>query len=150
MKSEPMTIVCQSVDGKVKIDVTMQNEMLRLSQAQTSQLFGRDKSVVNRHVNNILRDGELDEKVVVANFAITTPHGAMAGKTQERDVTHYSLDMILAVGYRVKSPRGARFRQSVSDIRVPHTPGCLMFLGAYPKHPSQYKSFQFIAVTNMC
>jgi hypothetical protein len=111
-----MIIIYQSVDGKVKIDVTMQNETLWLSQAQISQLFGRDKSVINRHINNILRDGELDEKVVVANFAITTPHGAMAVKTQEHDVMHYSLDMILAVGYRVKSPRGTQFRQWATQI----------------------------------
>jgi hypothetical protein len=109
-------IIYQSVDGKVKIDVTMQGETLWLSQTQISQLFGRDKSVINRHINNILRDGELDEKVVVANFAITTQHGAMAGRTQEHDVMHYSLDMILAVGYRVKSPRGTQFRQWATQI----------------------------------
>jgi hypothetical protein len=116
MKSEPMMIIYQSVDGKVKIDVTMQNETLWLSQTQMSELLGRDKSVINRHINNILRDGELDEKVVVANFAITTQHGAMEGKTQEHDVMHYALDMILAVGYRVKSPQGTQFRQWATQI----------------------------------
>jgi hypothetical protein len=109
-------IIYQSGDGKVKIDVRMQSETLWLSQAQIAELFGRDKSVINRHINNILREGELDEKVVVANFAIATQHGALEGKTQEHNVMHYSLDMILAVGYRVKSPLGTQFRQWATTV----------------------------------
>jgi hypothetical protein len=109
-------IIYQSGDGRVKIDVRMQGETLWLSQIQIAELFGRDKSVINRHINNILREGELDEKVVVANFAIATQHGAIEGKTQEHSVMHYSLDMILAVGYRVKSPRGTQFRQWATQI----------------------------------
>ena len=114
MKSE--IIIYQSGDGKVKVDCRLEGETIWLTQAQIASLFGRDKSVINRHINNILKDGELDERVVVANFAITTPHGAMEDKTQEHTVMHYSLDMILAVGYRVKSPQGTLFRQWATTV----------------------------------
>jgi hypothetical protein len=109
-------IIYQSVDGKAKLDVRMHGETVWLTQLQMAKLFGRDKSVINRHINNILKEGELDEKVVVANFAITTPHGAMEGKTQNHKVKHYSLDMVLAAGYRVKSPQGTYFRQWATAV----------------------------------
>lgn len=109
-------IIYQSADGSVKVDCRLAAETVWLNQLQISQLFGRDKSVVNRHINNILKEGELDEKVVVANFAIPTPHGAIQGKMQEHIVKHYSLDMILAVGYRVKSPQATMFRQWATAV----------------------------------
>ena len=109
-------IIYQSADGKAKIDLRMQGETVWLTQLQMVELFGRHKSVISRHINNILNEGELDEKVVVAYFATTTPHGAVEGKTQVRKVMHYSLDMILAVGYRVKSPRGTQFRQWATTV----------------------------------
>jgi hypothetical protein len=109
-------IIYQSADGRIKVDCRLDGETLWLSQEQLAALFGRDKSVINRHVNNILREGELDEKVVVAEFAITTPHGAMKGKSQEHTVKHYALDMILAVGYRVKSPQATQFRQWATAV----------------------------------
>ena len=114
MKSE--IIIYQSGDGEVKVDCRLEGETVWLTQAQIASLFGRDKSVINRHINNILKDGELDERVVVTNYAITTPHGAMEDKTQEHTVMHYSLDMILAVGYRVKSPQGTLFRQWATTV----------------------------------
>jgi hypothetical protein len=113
---ETEIIIYQSADGKAKLDVRMQDETVWLTQSQMAELFGRDKSVINRHINNILKEGELDEKVVVANSAITTPHGAIKGKTQEHNVLRYSLDMILAVGYRVKSPQGTYFRQWATNV----------------------------------
>ena len=109
-------VIYQSADGKVKVDCRLERENIWLNQLQISQLFGRDKSVVNRHINNILKENELDEKVVVADFAIPTPHGAIQGKTQEHIVKHYSLDMILAVGYRVKSPQATMFRQWATSV----------------------------------
>ena len=78
MSAKHEIIIYQSADGLVKIDVRMEGETLWLTQAQMAELFGRDKSVINRHINNILKESELDEKVVVANFAITTQHGAKA------------------------------------------------------------------------
>ena len=109
-------VIYQSTDGKVKVDCRLATETVWLNQMQISQLFGRDKSVINRHINNILKENELDEKVVIADFAITTPHGAMQNKTQERAVMHYSLDMIFAVGYRVKSPQATLFRQWATAV----------------------------------
>ena len=70
----------------------------------------RNKSTISRHIKNVLEDGELDSKEVVAFFATTSQHGAMQGKTQERQVAFYNLDMIISVGYRVHSHRGVQFR----------------------------------------
>ncbi len=109
-------IIYQSADGKAKIDVRMQGETVWLTQLQMAELFGRDRSVITKHIRNVFAEGELNEQVVCANFAHTTPHGAVEGKTQERKVMHYSLDMILAVGYRVKSPRGTQFRQWATTV----------------------------------
>jgi hypothetical protein len=73
-------------------------------------LFGKAKSTINEHIKNVFAEGELDEKVVVRKFRITTQHGAIAGKTQELEVNGYNLDVIISVGYRVKSHQGTQFR----------------------------------------
>ncbi|MBR0292009.1 MAG: virulence RhuM family protein [Bacteroidales bacterium] len=100
----------QTADGRVSIDVILVNESVWLTQDQLAILFERDKSVISRHIKNVFSEGELDPKVVVAKNAITTSHGAMPGKTQTRDVIFYNLDVIISVGYRVKSKRGTQFR----------------------------------------
>ena len=69
------------------------------------------KSNVSEHIKHIFEDGELDKNVVVRNFRITTQHGAIEGKTQSRDVAHYNLDMVIALGYRVQSQIATRFRR---------------------------------------
>ena len=76
-----------------------------------SLLFDKAKSTISEHIKNIFAENELDEKVAVRNFRITTPHGAIKGKTQEITVKLYNLDVIISVGYRVKSLRGTQFRQ---------------------------------------
>ena len=68
-----------------------------------TRLFGRDKSVISRHIKNIFAEEELDKDEVVANFATTTKHGALDGKTQTHMVDYYNLDVAISVGYRVKS-----------------------------------------------
>jgi hypothetical protein len=83
----------------------------RLTQAQVAQLFQKDRTVIGRHIRNVFKEGELDEKVVCANFAHTTQHGAIKGKQQRQEVILYNLDVIISVGYRVKSQRGVQFRQ---------------------------------------
>ena len=103
-------ILYQTADGKANIDVKLENETVWLTQDQLVQLFDRDKSVISRHIKNIFEEGELDPKVVVAKNATTTPHGALAGKWQKHDVVYYNLDVIISVGYRVKSQRGTQFR----------------------------------------
>ena len=73
-------------------------------------LFGKAKSTINEHIKNVFAEGELDEKVVIRKFRTTTQHGAIAGKTQQVEVNGYNLDVIISVGYRVKSHQGSQFR----------------------------------------
>lgn len=103
-------IIYQSQDGSVKVDVRLEEETVWLTQEQMATLFGKAKSTISEHIKNLFAEGELDEKVVVRKFRITTQHGAMAGKTQEAEVNGYNLDVIISVGYRVKSPQGTQFR----------------------------------------
>ncbi len=74
------------------------------------QLFGKDKRTISEHISNIFKEGELEPNVVFRNFRITTQHGAIPGKTQEIEVKGYNLDVIISVGYRVKSIQGTQFR----------------------------------------
>jgi hypothetical protein len=104
-------LIYKSIEGSIKIDVRLEDETVWLTQAQMGELFGKDKRTISEHISNIFREGELDETVVVRKFRITTQHGAMAGKTQEILVNAYNLDVIISVGYRVKSQQGTRFRQ---------------------------------------
>lgn len=97
-------IIYQTEDGKTKIDVHMENETVWLSLDQMAELFQRDKSTISKHIKNIFAEGELTREAVVANFATT----ATDGKTYQVD--HYNLDVIISVGYRVKSLRGTQFR----------------------------------------
>lgn len=97
-------LIYQTEDGQTKIDVQMTNETVWLSLNQMAVLFQRDKSVVSRHIKNIFSEGELDEKSVVAFFATTAADG------KSYDVTYFNLDVIISVGYRVKSHRGTQFR----------------------------------------
>lgn len=99
----------------VKLEVNMKDETVWLSLEQMAQLFGRDKSVISRHIKNVL-DEELKDELVVAKFATTTKHGAQDGKTQTHMVDYYNLDMIISVGYRVKSQNGIIFRRWANKI----------------------------------
>ena len=98
-------LIYQSEDGVAKIDVRFQDETVWLSIDQMATLFGRDKSVISRHIKNIFEEGELERDSVVANFATT----ASDGKTY--NVTFYNLDMIISLGYRVKSSIATQFRR---------------------------------------
>ncbi len=99
---------------EVKLEVNMKDETVWLTQEDMAKLFGRDKSVISKHIKNILKD-ELDD-TVIANFATTTSHGAIKGKTQTHFVEHYNLDMIISVGYRVKSKNGIIFRKWANKV----------------------------------
>ena len=107
--------IYQSSDGQTKVEVTFDDETVWLSQEQLGLLFERDRTVVGRHIKNIFKEGELEEKVVCANFAHTTQHGAIQGKTQTKTTKYYNLDVIISVGYRTKSIRGTQFRQWASQ-----------------------------------
>lgn len=102
-------------DQNVKLEVNMKDETVWLSLDQMAKLFDRDKSVISRHIKNSLNE-ECNIKEVVTKFATTTKHGAIAGKTQTHMVEYYNLDMIISVGYRVKSKNGIIFRKWANKI----------------------------------
>jgi hypothetical protein len=95
----------------INVEVLFEDETVWLTQEQMSVLFEKAKSTINEHIKHVFEEGELDKSVVVRNFRITTKHGAIEGKTQTREVLYYNLDVIISVGYRVKSLRGTQFRQ---------------------------------------
>lgn len=103
-------ILYQTQDGESKIEVTLANETVWLTLDQMADLFQRNKSTISRHIRNVFEEGELDKNVVVAKNATTTQHGAIESKSQTHWVDYYNLDMIISVGYRVKSYRGVQFR----------------------------------------
>jgi len=108
--SDSQLLIYQAPDGKIKIDVRLEDETVWLTQDQMAQLFGKAKSTISEHIRNLFNEGELDKKVVVRKFRTTTRHGAIEGKTQTKDVQFYNLDVIISVGYRVKSQQGTQFR----------------------------------------
>ena len=99
----------------VKLEVNVKDETVWLNLEQMSELFARDKSVISRHIKNALAE-ELNDEQVVAKFATTTKHGAIEGKTQTHMVDYYNLDMIISIGYRVKSAQGIAFRKWANKI----------------------------------
>jgi len=100
-------ILYQTKDGATEIQVAMQDETIWLTQKQMVELFQRDKSVISRHVNNLFKEGELNREATVAKIATVQQEGS---RTISRDVEHYNLDVVISVGYRVKSHRGTQFR----------------------------------------
>ena len=110
MMEENKIIIYQTEDGQTQIDVRLENDTVWLTQAQMAELFQKDRTVITRHINNVFKEGELEKEQVCAKFAHTTRHGAMKGKSQVQDLTLYNLDVIISVGYRVKSKRGTAFR----------------------------------------
>lgn len=103
-------IIYQNKEGNIKIDVRLEEETVWLTQEQMALLFGKGRTTITEHIGNIFKEGELDEKLICRNFRHTTQHGAIEGKTQDKEVKHYNLDVIISVGYRVKSPQGTQFR----------------------------------------
>jgi len=110
MKNNPL-IIYQTEDGKVKIETHFENETVWLNQAQIGELFQKSKATISEHIKNIFKDGELEEELVVRDFRTTTQHGAVKGLTQSKNVKYYNLDVVISVGYRVKSHRGVHFRK---------------------------------------
>lgn len=116
MENNSSIVIYTTKDGQTQLDVTFDKETVWLTQEQIAELFQKAKSTINEHIKNIFADGELDENVVIRKFRTTTKHGAIAGKTQTHEVNFYNLDMILAVGYRVRSQRGIQFRVWASQL----------------------------------
>ena len=108
-------IIYQSDDGKINLDVRLENKTVWLTQEQIAQLFNKGRSTITEHINNIFKENELDKEMVCRKFRHTTPHGAIEGKSQTQEVQLYNLDVIISVGYRVKSKQGTRFRQWATE-----------------------------------
>ena len=106
-------VIYQSEDGKTQLDVKLEGETVWLSQSQMSELFQTDRTVINRHIKNIYKSGELDEKATCAKNAQVRLEG---NRTVTRNIPYYNLDMIISVGYRVNSIRGTRFRQWANNV----------------------------------
>lgn len=100
-------------DGELELNVSINNETVWLNRSQISELLGRDVKTIGKHINNVFSDNELEKISTVANFATVQNEG---GRDVRRDVEYYNLDVIISVGYRVKSQKGVRFRQWATAV----------------------------------
>lgn len=116
MSNEIQFLLYNMPDSDGKIQVVVKDETLWCTQKAMAQLFGVGVPAISKHLKNIFDEGELDKNMVVAKMEITTQHGAMEEKTQTHNVDFYSLDAIIAVGYRVSSLKATRFRQWATKI----------------------------------
>lgn len=114
-KQESIVLFTAKDDEDVTLNVRIQDETVWLNRQQMAELFDRDVKTIGKHIANALKE-ELDDQVVVANFATTTKHGAIKGKTQTHMTEYYNLDVIISVGYRVKSKRGVEFRKWANNV----------------------------------
>jgi hypothetical protein len=103
-------IIYQSEEGKTNIEVRLEHDNVWLTQAQLAELYQSSKSNISEHIKHIFEEGELREELVVRKFRTTTKHGAIEGKTQENWTNFYNLDMIISLGYRIKSRIATKFR----------------------------------------
>ncbi|QDP84592.1 death-on-curing protein [Chryseobacterium sp. SNU WT5] len=110
MKIKNQIEIYQANDGSTQINVQFEQDTVWLTQAQMAELFGKGRTTITEHINNVFTEGELVEEVVCRDFRHTTQHGAIKGKSQSKDVKYYNLDVIISVGYRVKSKQGTQFR----------------------------------------
>ena len=104
MENKGEVVIYQTEDGLTKLEVNLQDETVWLSIDQMAELFQRDRSVIGKHIRNIFKEGELVKESVWAKFAYTASDG------KDYNVDYYNLDVIISVGYRVKSQRGTQFR----------------------------------------
>ena len=109
-------IIYKAKDGKVSLDLKLKQETLWLTLNQMATLFGRDKSVISRHIRNIFKSKELGDSTV-AFFATVQTEGS---KTVERQIEYYNLDMVISVGYRVNSKLGTKFRIWATQVLKKH------------------------------
>ena len=100
MQRQDQIAIYKSKDGNTQIHVRLQQETVWLTQKQMGELFGRDYKTISKHINNVFGEGELERKSTVANFATVQNEG---GRQVTREIEHYNLDVIISVGYRVKS-----------------------------------------------
>jgi len=115
MKTDNEIVLFETGDKEIKLNVTVKQDTVWLNRAQMAELFDRDLKTIGKHINNAMSE-ELSDQVVVAKFATTTQHGAIEGKTQTHLTEYYNLDVIISVGYRVKSQRGVEFRRWANKV----------------------------------
>ena len=115
MNEKKELVIFETKDKELRLEVPIEGDSVWLNRQQMAELFDRDVKTIGKHINNALRE-ELADQVVVAKFATTTPHGAIEGKTQTHMVDFYNLDVIISVGYRVKSKRGVEFRRWANPV----------------------------------
>ncbi len=113
MFNSDQIIIYEDKNGQISVDVVLRDEMVWLNLTQLSELFVRDKSVISRHIKNILKEQELSEVSTVAKFATVQAEG---DKSVTRKLEYYNLDMIISVGYRVNSRKAVEFRKWASNI----------------------------------
>lgn len=105
-------LIYQSEDGRTKLDVRLEGQTVWLSQKQLTDLFGKAKGTISEHIKHIFEDGELEPEATVRQFRTVQTEGS---REVTREVEHYNLDMVLALGFRVRSPMAVRFRQWAAD-----------------------------------
>lgn len=115
MEQKKELVIFETKDHAVKLEVPVNEETVWLNRQQMAELFDRDVKTIGKHINNAFLE-ELDKQVVVAKFATTRQHGAIENKTQTHMVEFYNLDVIISVGYRVKSKRGVEFRKWANSV----------------------------------
>ena len=103
-----MNEIIKFMDDEVEVNVKLKDETVWITQKQMCELFGRDKSVISRHIKNIFNSGELDKNSTVAKIATVQKEG---NREVLREVEYYNLDVIISVGYRVNSKKATKFRQ---------------------------------------
>ena len=123
-------IILYQPNENISLEVRLEGDTVWLTQAQMVLLFQTTKQNVSLHINNIFKEGELQREVAVKESLTTTIHGAIDGKTQQKRVFLYNLDIIISVGYRVKSQAGTRFRQWATNVLKQY------MLKGYAVHPS--------------
>jgi hypothetical protein len=100
-------LIYQNSEGNIKIDVRLEEESVWLTQAQLCELFQKSKATISEHIMNVFEEGELDASATVRNIRTVQIEGK---REVERAIDYYNLDVIISVGYRVKSPQGTQFR----------------------------------------
>ena len=113
MTQETQIVIYKAKDGQTKLDVQLKDETVWLNLAQLTEHFQRDKSVISRHINNVFEEGELSRSSTVAKYATVQTEGSRQIK---RKIEFFNLDVIISVGYRIKSKRGTQFRIWANQI----------------------------------
>ena len=131
-------IIKYTAEGLENFQVRIDEDTVWLTQAQMVELFQRDKSVISRHIRNVFREGELQLTATVANFATVQDE---SGREVVRNVEHYNLDVVISVGYRVKSQRGTQFRIWATSVLKEH-----LLKGASVQHPASKKELEDLEV----